>query len=219
MNSCGIDEVRYLHYAAARLGATPVLLDIGSNEGDYTELFLERFPKGLAYCFEPIAEIYEKLVARWKDDSRVTTHNFGLHKEQVLGSDFYFVKNSTGMSSIHYRPRYYPKFDVEKITVYLEKFDDIYMNFPPVDFMKIDTEGNELFVLQGMTEFFKKNKPKFIQFEVGECYEDSHTTFKEVVEFLEERGYKIFNQNWQIVNSANVWENYDCQNYLAELIV
>ena len=48
----------------------------------------------------------------------------------------------------------------KKINIYSKK----------IDFIKIDTEGNDLKVLIGSTEIIKKHRPKFIQVEMNYHY-------------------------------------------------
>jgi FkbM family methyltransferase len=217
MLSCGWEEYVYLDYIKGKVNENPFLLDVGANRGDFTKAFLEKYPTGSAYCYEPMKVIYELLEKRFLPDERVATFNFGFYNEEMYNKKFYYVKNSDGMSSLHYRPAYYPKFDVEEITVDMTILDTVRDLLPEVDFMKLDTEGSEYFVLDGAREFLKETPPKFIQFEVGECYIDSHTTFKQVVDLLYSFDYKIFNNQFNLITPTNVWENYDCQNYLAVL--
>ena len=49
---------------------------------------------------------------------------------------------------------------------------------PNIDFLKIDTEGNELDVLEGAKKLLSGGKIKIIQFEFGECDVFSQSFFE-----------------------------------------
>ena len=76
------------------------------------------------------------------------------------------------------------KFTTKCVTIDSYKFDD-------VDFIKIDTEGNELDVLRGSINTIKKCKPIIY-------YEDKGNTDEyigEVKSFFKKLGYKIKRQH------------------------
>jgi len=53
-----------------------------------------------------------------------------------------------------------------KIKINVKKLDDISFLFKKkIDFIKIDSEGNEKNILEGAIKLLKKHKPKFIQLE------------------------------------------------------
>jgi len=215
MLSCGWDEFAYLEFMKDKISDKPFLMDVGANIGDFTMAFLQKYPEGMIYAFEPIKDIYSRLEKRFVYNENVHCFNFGLSDKEENNRTIYYVKNSEGMSSLHYRPAYFPKFQVEERKVDLTTLDIIRDTLPSVDLLKIDVEGSEKQVFNGGLLFLKETPPKFIQFEVGECYIDSHSTFKEVVDLLYSFNYKVYNKNFNLITPENVWENYDCQNYLA----
>ena len=93
--------------------------------------------------------------------------------------------------------------DTAKIGVFTRKYknDEILevkcksldsYNFEQVDFIKIDAEGHELFVLQGAIETIKRCNP-IIQAEVEEKHLKSlGLTRDDVGKFLTNLGYKIY---------------------------
>ena len=215
--TCGWDELKYLEFVRSRLPEKPVLYDVGFNRGDFTREWLARYPDSIVYGFEPIEELYSLGCEAFKDISNVKIFNFGLHNTSQESIIYYLQGGFDGMSSIHYRPKYYPKFNYVEQTIQLKKFDDISRDFSSPDFIKIDTEGNEYFILQGMENFLVSSPPKFIQFEIGECINDAHVTFKEIIDFLYTKNYTVYNRKFQIISPENVWENTDLQNYLSVL--
>lgn len=57
-------------------------------------------------------------------------------------------------------------------------------NIQHIDFLKIDTEGNELKVLKGFDTFL--NNVNIIQFEYGGTFKDSNIKLKDVIDYLSE---------------------------------
>jgi len=217
MLSCGWEEYVYLDYIKGKVDENPVLVDVGANIGDFTMAFLQKYPTGQCYCYEPINDIYVRLKKRFKSYENVYLFNFGFSNEEKIGTTIYYVKNSEGMSSLHYRPVYFPKFDVEERKVDVTTMDSVRDLLPAIDLLKLDVEGHEYFIFEGALNLLKETPPKFIQFEVGECYIDSCNTFKSVIDLLYSLDYKVFNNKFDLITPSNVWENYDCQNYLAVL--
>jgi FkbM family methyltransferase len=216
-NSCGWDELNFLDYAKEHIkNPNPVLLDCGFNLGDFTEIWLQKF--GNSACsigFEPITEIYDLSVKRFKDFDNVIINNVGLHNEIIHRKKFYYLQNGmSGCSGIYNRP-VYEKFVVKEIEVELITLDCIRDTLPRIDYFKCDTEGDELFVFQGADKFLDETPPRFIQFEYGGCQIESHTTGKQIVEFLNNKGYDVFDKNLKLTTPSTFLENYDLTNYLA----
>jgi FkbM family methyltransferase len=213
----GVEEIKYLNYSKGKIGDSPTLLDVGFNRGYFTDAFLYYYPISYVYGFEPIEELYDISVTKYADNANVKIINCGLSNCERNSVPMFYLQNGfDGMSSLHYRPKYYPKFNVKTVQVKLKMLDNYLNDFHNIEYIKCDTEGHELFFLQGAENFLERLHPKFIQFEVGECYNDSGTTFRQVIDFLYRKSYIVLNRDFMQITPENVWENYDCQNYLAE---
>lgn len=219
MGSIGFEEFKFLEYAREHLnGKDPVLADVGANLGDYTFVFLDMFPESECYCFEPVPDIYERLLEKLgRNNPKAHCFNYGLYNEKIKGKDFWRLLGDTdcGMSSLHYREVYFPNYPNEKIQVDLYKFDDIFKLMKPFDFVKIDTEGSELMVLEGAKNMLEIQPPSFIQWEYGGCYRDSKTFGKDVIKFFTDREYTVYNMYFTIQTVDNFEENYEVQNYFS----
>lgn len=200
---------------------TPIIMDIGANKGDFTTLALSIYPYAMIHCFEPVPEIYNHLSEKFKDNSQIKVYNFGFFNENKTETDFYYLKNNaqdpvaSGMSSLYYRETVFPKFENEKINVKVIKLDEMLDKISKVNYIKIDTEGAEVAVLEGGRKFIQQRTPEFIQWEYGGCFIDSNTTGKQAVEILNSLGYEIVNQYFVHVTPDNFLENYLCYNLLG----
>jgi FkbM family methyltransferase len=85
------------------------------------------------------------------------------------------------------------KNDINSIEVI--KLDDIIDNNSKVDFIKIDTEGSELQVLEGAINLISTYKP-LIQVETNQCSGKYFGYNKERIhEFMKQHDYKIFDDD------------------------
>ena len=74
------------------------------------------------------------------------------------------------------------------------KLDDHYLDHP-IDFIKIDTEGSELYVLEGSVEIIKRYKP-LIQVETNECCQTNFGYSKQnIYDFLYQHGYSVYDDD------------------------
>jgi hypothetical protein len=106
---------------------------------------------------------------------------------------FFSSEQSTGISGLSaFHDSHVEAQKVDVITL-TEFFCDKPM--PEVDFLKIDTEGHDLFVLQGFP--WARSKPAVIECE----FEDTKTvplgyTFHDLACFLVDKGYKVYVSEW-----------------------
>jgi len=86
-----------------------------------------------------------------------------------------------------------------------------------IDFLKIDTEGSELDVLESCRGFIKNID--CIQFEYGGTYKDANITLKQVINHLKNNGFTYFyllNQGYLLpIDDNNILEHYNYSNYIA----
>ena len=116
--------------------------------------------EGEVHYFEPVQEFIEALSAQPNKNRKSLFNNFGLGNEN---------------KELYYYPRYQSFFnrinscgindDMNKIMLNIKKAKDyiVEKDIKIIDFLKIDTEGYELYVLQDFEDFLKN--VKIIQFE------------------------------------------------------
>jgi FkbM family methyltransferase len=214
MTTLGWDELKYLEIAKQYFGNKKVVLfDVGANKGDFSYEWLNIFSNSEVYGFEPIPEIYEIFKERFKKDNRVNTYNFGLSNKSGKRIFYYLLNGFDGCSGLHCRP-IYSQYNYDEIKVDIKVFDNI-ISFPKSDYIKIDVEGHEYFVLLGMEKYIFTYNPKFIQFEAGDTSIDSGISFEQLWKLLEFYGYKIMNRDLTFIDEKDVVDNHEGQNYLA----
>ena len=169
---------------------SPVFYDIGANAGFYT-LGLSKVLRGLrTYSFEPIPNTFSylkrNLALNGLEDAKV--FNFGL-SNQTDKVVFYSYPSQSGASSA---ARLLGEVEAYEIHCELRPLDTLQDQLSPVDVIKCDVEGGELFVFQGGVETLKKCKPLiFTEMLRKWCARfDYHPN--DIIAFLGNLGYECF---------------------------
>lgn len=146
-----------------------MVFDIGANVGDFTNLFLELGAEVISV--DPQPSSVKALQKKFLDNDRVTIIDKGLASEE--GNLIFFVSSkshptSTFSEKMKEKSRYnHRKWD-KTIKVSVTTLDKLTANYGNPKFCKIDVEGFEPQVIQGL----KKPIP-FISFEfLGEFFEN-----------------------------------------------
>ena len=133
-----------------------VCLDIGANIGNHTLYFAQFFNQ--VYSVEPHPEIFELLKFNVRKSKNVKVFQFGLsnkNDEMIIATD---QDTSYGSSSL--RNKVNSKFEkgADDFNVQVKRFDDFFNNINEennISFVKLDVEGHEFNVLQGMEKTLK----------------------------------------------------------------
>lgn len=200
-------------FGTALFGTT--MIDVGAHHGSALIPFLNKGWK--IFAFEPDeknrAKLLERL-ARHKDKELVSLDTRCVSNKSQKDVAFYQSEQSTGISGLSaFHESHVEAQRVDTITL-TEFFQD--KPLLEVDFLKIDTEGHDLFVLQGFP--WDRTKPAVIECE----FEDSKTvplgyTFHNLAQFLVDKGYTVYVSEWHpiirygIRHDWNRLVRYPCQ--------
>jgi len=218
LNYCGVDFLRYYVQRRQGIGAAgtieitgekfliehvlprlldkeqPVMFDVGANVGDYSNALYATFPKAQIVAFEPVPRTFEVLRATLAKTT-VKCCSIGLSDvegeaviydyEQMIGSEH--ASLFPGVLKELHRAETIKETNVPLITL------DAYCcaeSILAIDFLKIDTEGNELNVLKGSRAMIQKNAIRAIQFEFTQLNVVSRVFLKDFYDIL--RGYSFY---------------------------
>lgn len=158
-----------------------VIFDVGSRDDtDYIKLK----PKAEVHCFEPNPIFFKQLqenVSLLPQDCKILISNFGLgDKTEVLSYNpaIQSVEGSeawSGLGDI--------KVFISTLNSYIEQH-----NIGLIDFLKIDTEGNDYKVLIGGSQILSKTR--FIQYEHWDNKQEFHDLLEPLGFHLEYIGYR-----------------------------
>ena len=169
-----------------------VLLDVGANNGTYTAFLRHAAPASHVYAFEPHPRTFAALRQRTLGDGQVTPVNQAVSNAPgtVTLYDFAADDGSTQASLDEDAVRLFSaetvSHDVIATTV------DAFMaerRIASIQFLKVDTEGFDLAVLQGARAALAARAIAAIQFEFIPANIARHVTMRQFFEVL--HGYRI----------------------------
>lgn len=170
-----------------------VAVDIGANQGKYTEELMRFCPYLEHHIFEPSSINFSRL-QRLFLGKNVYVNHFALSNES---GNFDLHSDSPGspLASLTRRKLDHLKIsmtEIEKVKV--ERFDIYWSKFNRdwqfIDLVKIDVEGHELNVLYGFGDLIQR--VKLIQFEFGGCNIDTKTFFQDFWYFFRKYDFSMF---------------------------
>lgn len=165
-----------------------VMVDVGAHTGSAFTSLLEAGWR--VHAFEPDPRRAEYLAERYGRDGRVVLDFRAVSNGSGARMTLYVSDESTGISGLSaFHDSHVPLGDVEIVALRDALGPD------RVDVLKIDTEGFELFVLEGFP--WERVEPVVIVAE----FEDSKTrplgyTTTDLVSFLRIRGYQVWLSEW-----------------------
>jgi len=170
----------------------PVIFDIGAGRGNYSLELIKRFPKARIFSFEPHPKNFEALakvaMGRFKTYNMAlgdVTRNLTLYDRASTDGSNKASLYKEVISEIH-------KQQVVSVEVSVGTLENFVKNegIDYIDYLKVDTEGNDLAVLRGAECLFKANKIGCVQFEFNEMNVMSRVFFRDFRIFL--KGYTFF---------------------------
>ena len=160
-------------------------LDIGSHMGTYSDLILKDFKNCKIFMFEPQEKIFKIIKKKYKGKKNIKLYNCAISNTSKLKTIYINQHDLTSsLSILNIKNSKYLKFKaklfgapssgmvLEKKKIKAEKLSKIIEknNIKIVDLAKIDTEGHEYEVLQGMGKNIKKIKYILMEFRNDKVY-------------------------------------------------
>jgi len=192
-----------------RLTKTPitVIFDVGANRGQSALQFHRWFPSATLHCFEPVPATFAHLQQTVRGWPHVYTHMCALGSSrgrgtlQVDSGDDSLTRISTDTNGI----------------VAVETLDEIVerLRVTAIDYLKIDTEGRDLEVLEGAARLLSTGAVAIVEVEAG-MHRDNplHVGSQVFAAFLEDFGYRLFGVYEQTLE----WPSADAHLRRANLV-
>ena len=169
-------------------------VDIGANNGYFTNMLLKVSKKVIS--FEPIIYLYQLNLKLFKNKN-VTFYNLALGDKKSYGKINIPRDNDPESSLINKFKNSY----IQKVKI---STGDEILQSKRIDFIKIDVEGYELFVLKGLKKIIKKNLPIFLI----EIEKRHNKNYKEIFNYMINHNYKIFyldkNNKFKIIEIKSI---------------
>lgn len=189
IHGCYISEAGYESFMLDKAAGAELILDVGANIGYYSIQF-SGAARGKVYSFEPMSYQFTILernielngLANVIPMKRIVSNSSGMKRIYFSGSE------NTGASSLVKETGQFE--DVPALTI--DEFCES-NKIGQIDVMKIDVEGHELEVLQGMKKCLKQQSVRHLFVEIsGENLEKAGSSTKELCAFLEGSGYHAY---------------------------
>jgi putative sugar O-methyltransferase len=204
-----------------------IVFDIGAQVGRWTQTVFETVPDAQVYVFEPVAENHRQLQSLWTSkppQARLQIECLAAGKQREQRT-FYHHSESSEWGSLYRRntevEQQHGMSTPAEIAVQTIRLDEYCTehNIPKIDFLKIDTEGGELDVLQGAVDLLRSHRVGLIQFEYGGCWLDSGIQLATAFAQLMDSGYQLFKilptGLLKLERFTSDLENYHWCNFLA----
>lgn len=185
----GIYEQETTRFISSKIEPGMTILDIGADIGYYTILFAKHVgSKGQVYAFEPIPR------AKWYLDKNILMN--GLDNVKTFGFALFDKPGNAYLEDPFTKSKINPSkqsLSGNDIQVEMKMFDEwkLKEGINNIDLVKLDVEGAELNILQGMKNTLQSQHPKILI----EVHPRQLKTFgfspPDVIEFLSKFGYKI----------------------------
>ena len=161
-----------IEYTKTYLKEGMTVVDVGANVGLYSVLAANKIgDTGRIFAFEPAPEIFEILKANAELYPTITPYNFGLHNHK---GEVYFKEK-----------------EVYEAALRVEKGDDILKDIDTVDFIKIDVDGAEVGVLEGMRDLIDRSPSVVIFIEYSpRHYDIAGFSSRRFFELVKELGFE-----------------------------
>lgn len=191
LGQTNVEEVEIAYKILKNFNSSKVMIDVGAHFGTSLEPFAE--DGWSIYAFEPDIENRSKLINTCKkyNNVKIDTRAVSNKDKEILS--FYTSKISSGISSLgSFHDTHEETAKVETVTLQTYLNDN---NIEEIAFLKIDTEGHDLFVLEGIN--WDTHKPDIIVCE----FENRKTeplgySFDDLANYLFKKGYQLVVSEW-----------------------
>lgn len=192
----GIYEPHIEGYLKRTLHPGLVVVDVGANVGIHTIVMAKRVGlAGQVFSFEPNPIIFNRLLENTKlnNFTNIVPLKYALsdkHSSMILHA-FRDGLSRQGMAGFYTNV---PENECVDVLVDVVTFDSLVetLNIKQVDFMKIDTEGNDFKVLLGMQKSIIYFKPEIIFEYSRDQWDYSGHTWEDALEFFANLNYSLY---------------------------
>ncbi len=171
-----------------------VVFDVGANRGESAATYLTEFPLATIFSFEPVPSTFAALAERFSGDARVECLALALgscpgrREMAVPGED-------TTLASLSPSPFVRELSSTRMELIEMQTLDRFVEDrgIDRIDYLKLDTEGHDLRVLEGSERSLRSGSVKVVEVESGFSPENrTHVPFETLRNYLQARDFRLF---------------------------
>jgi FkbM family methyltransferase len=173
----------------------PTIVDVGANVGEFACAMSKLFPAGKIFALEPSASHFKRLSERLSAHTNAYPFHLGLSNEEAV-MPLRKEKDITGLATLLRRDLSYLNIDQsyeENVNLVSGHRFCASSGIDCIDYLKIDVEGWELPVLEGLEPLFGKGRIRACQFELTIAQLERHESFRDFWNFFRANGFSLFN--------------------------
>lgn len=216
----GIEEKEAILKLTPFFNENPVIFDVGSNKGSFTDVMLEEFAEECKlYLFEPTLKLLSFTEIKYEYKKNITYVNEALYRFSGMMDFYYFENENNELSSLFDGGEDWKGLPKKTKPVKLNTVDE-YCSRNGIDYidcLKIDCEGVDADVLIGAKNMLASGKIKFALLEYSPHYKRANNTFKSVLDIAKSNGYKVYSyvaNNYFEVSPDSFVEDYRFENFV-----
>lgn len=200
-----------------------IYFDVGAHSGENCIYAVKN--NWEAHCFEPNLNIAKYLIEFSKKNAQCHFNNVAISSIFEGDCNFFISKQSTGISSLNkFHNSHFLHSSKAKCITLKDYIHNSRIN--TIDFLKIDTEGHDLFVLESH-DWSVKPRVIEVEFEDLKTSEITHLgknnlkpyTYKDMYKYLVDLGYKIIISEWSPLlkygGGGTEWSKFSLSNSLS----
>lgn len=199
----------------------PCLFDVGANVGNYSRMLFSLHPNASIFSFEPNPATFQNLQSLSQTNPNIRIYNTALGTD-VGTNEFYFRQDNAKSGEATFFKDVWIEVhgfsDIKNCKVQVNTLDNFCSenHISRIDFLKIDTEGYEMKVLQGAENLLKTGKISAIQFEFNNMNIYSRVFLRDFFEILRDFNiYRLLPKSLLSIQYRSKHEIFQFQNFLA----
>lgn len=167
-----------------------VIFDVGAHKGTWTKQCLYYFPNAQYFLFEPQIELKNDISTNVPLDQNITLFNVGIGDTESTMS--FTLHSRDDSRNFTYSEAEASNLGFKQIELPVNRLDNLIEKYklPLPDILKIDAEGFDIKAIKGAGKYL--NEIEIILVEVGVMNRRMPNNVKEVVNFLDEKGFVFF---------------------------
>lgn len=188
-----------------------VIIDVGANIGWWSITLAKVFPKCKIIAFEPMLSTQQYLLDNILNNklyNQISVYDWGL-SDKSKSIKFYFYPDLPAASSIKNLQKNLKKVTAKVLVMPLDNLE-----FKKIDFIKIDTEGSELKVLQGGKNTIKLCHPIIMCEMLRKWTKEFGYHPNDIIKFLKQFDYKCYAMGRKLKLITEITDDTEETNFL-----